>query len=216
MSEGKCRPCGSPKHKIFLCTKYTRSNFPENLPTPGDRKQIKRQRSFDSQQPKKLAYLPWYLARWERMDERKIALQSLGMRVLMTTLHEIQPHQISLRSRVVSDSPKALMSSQDLGGTARPDSSHTVHEVQIRDQHGELQRIRALIDYGAISIFISPHLLHRLGLPHEPAQRTTHSLHGQVIMHVRDSLQNGDHSAIYASLNPTPRTGGASRPNGGI
>jgi hypothetical protein len=51
-SEGKCIRCGSPKHKTFRCTKYTGANFPENLAPQGDGKQIKRQLSFDSQQPK--------------------------------------------------------------------------------------------------------------------------------------------------------------------
>jgi hypothetical protein len=50
-SEGKCIRCGSPKHKTFWCTKYTRANFPENLAPQGDGKQIRHQRSFDSQQP---------------------------------------------------------------------------------------------------------------------------------------------------------------------
>jgi len=33
--------------------KYTHTNFPESCALPEGRKQIKRQRSFDSQQPKK-------------------------------------------------------------------------------------------------------------------------------------------------------------------
>jgi len=105
----------------------------------------------------------------------------------MATLEEIQPHRISLRPRVVLESPKALMSSKYLCGMARPDSSHIVHEVQIQDQHGELQRIRALIDCGATSIFISSRLLNRLGLPHEAAHIRTHGLDGQVIAHARES-----------------------------
>jgi len=121
------------------------------------------------------------------MDEQELGLQSLGTRALMATLEEIQPHWISLRPRVVLESPKALMSSQYLCGTARPDSLHIVHEVQIQDQHGELQRIQALIDCGATSIVISPQLLNRLGLPHEAAHITTHGLDGQVIAHVRES-----------------------------
>jgi hypothetical protein len=121
------------------------------------------------------------------MDEWELGLQSLGMRALMATLEEIQPHRISLRPRVVLESPKALMSSQYLCGTARRDSSHFVHKVEIRDQHGELQRIRAFIDCGATSIFISPQLLNRLGLPHKTAYITTHGLDGQVISHARES-----------------------------
>jgi len=105
----------------------------------------------------------------------------------MATLEEVQPHRISLRPRVVLESLKAQMSCQYLCGTARPDSSHIVHEVQIRDQHGGLQQIQALIDCGATSIIISPQLLNRLGLPHEAAHITTHGLDGQVIAHARES-----------------------------
>jgi len=75
------------------------------------------------------------------MDERELGLQSLGTRALMATLQEIQPHRISPRPRVVLKSSKALMSSQYLCGTARLDSSHIVHEVKMRDQHGELQPV---------------------------------------------------------------------------
>jgi hypothetical protein len=51
------------------------------------------------------------------------------------------------------------MFSQYLCGTETPDSAHIIHEVQIRDRHGEMQRVRALIDCGATSIFMSPRLL---------------------------------------------------------
>ena len=112
------------------------------------------------------------------MDEWELGLLSLGTRALMATLDEIQPHRISLRPRVVLESPKALISSHYFCGTAGPDSSHIIHEVQICDQHGELQRIRALIDCGTTSILISPQLLNRLGLPHEAAHITTHGLDG--------------------------------------
>jgi len=65
------------------------------------------------------------------MDEREIGLQSLGTRALMATLEGIQLHRISLRQRVVLESPNALMSSQYLCVTARLDLSHIIHEVQI-------------------------------------------------------------------------------------
>ena len=128
-------------------------------------------------------------------------MQSSGTRALMATLGEIQPHRVALWPRVVFESPKALMSSQYLCGMARADSSHIVHEVQIQNQHGELQRIRALIDCGATKIFISPQLLNRLGLPHEAAHITTHCLDGQVIAHAREirktamTVQYMDHLA---------------------
>ena len=120
------------------------------------------------------------------MDEPEVGLQSLCMRVLRATLEEIQPHRISLRLWVVFDSPKALMLSQYLCGTRRPDSSHAVHKVQIRDPHRELQRIRALSDCRATSICIAPQLLNILGLPHQAAHITTHGLDGQVIVHARE------------------------------
>jgi len=119
----------------------------------------------------------------------------------MATLEEIQPHRISQKPRVFSESSNALMSSQYFCGKARPDSSHNVPDVQIRDQHREMQRIRALIDCGATSIFISPQLLNRLGLHHEAAHITTHGLTSQVIAHANEScktammVQYMDHSA---------------------
>jgi hypothetical protein len=74
------------------------------------------------------------------------------MQTLMATMDSIQPHRIALKSRVLMESPKAHMSSQYLCGTSRPDTSHIIHEVFIRDGNGEMQRVRALIDYGATSI----------------------------------------------------------------
>jgi hypothetical protein len=94
------------------------------------------------------------------------------------------------------------MLSQYVCGTARPDSSHIVLEVQIRDKLEVLQRIRALIDCGATSIFRSPQLLNRPGLPHEAAHITTQGLQGQVIAHRRVSrktattVQHMDHLAL--------------------
>jgi hypothetical protein len=120
----------------------------------------------------------------------------------MATLEEIQLHQISLRPSVVLESPTALMSGHYLCGTARPNSLQIVHEVQIRDQHRELMSIRALINSGTTSFFISPLLPNTLGQPHEAAHYTTHSLDGQVIAHPRESgktamtVQYLDHLAL--------------------
>jgi len=50
-----------------------------------------------------------------------------------------------------------------------PTVSHTVHELCVRDVHGERQCIRALIDCGAISLFMAPRLLRQLGQPSELA-----------------------------------------------
>ena len=105
----------------------------------------------------------------------------------MATLVGMQPHWISLRLRVVLESQEALMSRQYLWGTATLDSSHIVHEVQIPDKHRVLQRIRALFHCGAITIFMFPQLLNRLGIPHEAVHFKTHGLAGQVIAHVRES-----------------------------
>jgi hypothetical protein len=79
------------------------------------------------------------------------------------------------------------MSSQYLCGTERPDSAHIVHEVLVRNIHGNMQRVKALLDCGATSIFISPSLLRKLELPHEPAFTSTQGLNGQVMMSAKES-----------------------------
>jgi len=121
------------------------------------------------------------------MDERELGLPSLGTRALLETWEEIQLHRISLRPMVVLQNPKALISSQYLCGMERPDSSHIVHKVQIRHQHGESRWIQTLIDCGATSIFMSPQLLNRLRLLHKAVHITTHGVDGQVIVHARES-----------------------------
>jgi hypothetical protein len=79
------------------------------------------------------------------------------------------------------------MFSQYLCGTETADSAHIIHEVQIRDRHGEKQWVRTLVDCGATSIFMSPRLLQRLGLRHQAAHTTTLGLNGHVIQHANDS-----------------------------
>jgi len=64
------------------------------------------------------------------MGELKLGLQSLGEPVWMATAEDIQLDWISLKPRVVLQSPKALMSSRSLCGMAREDSSHGVHKFQ--------------------------------------------------------------------------------------
>jgi len=105
----------------------------------------------------------------------------------MATLDEIRPHRIALKSRVILESPRAQMLSQYLCGTETPDSAHIIHEIQIRDKHGEMQRVRALIDCGATSIFMAPRLLKKLGISHEVAHITTLGLGGQIMQHAKDS-----------------------------
>jgi len=109
------------------------------------------------------------------------------MQTLMATMDSTQPHRIALKSRVLLESPKALMSSQYLCGTSRPDISHIIHEVFIRDGNGEMQPVWALIDCGATSIFMAPRPRKRLGLADEPAYVTTLGLNGQVMAHASDS-----------------------------
>jgi hypothetical protein len=105
----------------------------------------------------------------------------------MATMDSIQPHRIALKSRVLLESPKALMSSQYLCGTSRPDTSHIVHDVFTRDGCGETQRVRALIDCGATSIFMVARLRKRLGLADEPAYVTTLGLNGHEMAHASGS-----------------------------
>ena len=67
--------------------------------------------------------------------------------------------------------------------TRRPPTvSDTVHELYVRDVHGEKQCSRALIDCGATSIFKAPRLLRQLGLPSEPAYIATLGLDNRVMM----------------------------------
>jgi hypothetical protein len=79
------------------------------------------------------------------------------------------------------------MLSQYLCGTETPDSADIIHEIQIQDKHGEMQRVRAPIDCRATSVFIAPRLLKRLGILHEAAQTTTLGLGGQILQHAKDS-----------------------------
>jgi hypothetical protein len=117
----------------------------------------------------------------------ELGMEKLGAQALMVTLDEVQPHRISLKSRVVLESPRARMLSQYLCGSEIPDSAHIVHEVQIRDRNGEMQRVQALIDCGATSICMAPRLLKRLGISHEAAHITTLGLIGRVIQQAKDS-----------------------------
>jgi len=77
------------------------------------------------------------------------------MQTLMVTMDSIQPHRIALQSRVLLESPKALVSNQYRCGTSRPDSSNIIHKAFIRDRYGEMHRERALIDCDATSIIMA-------------------------------------------------------------
>ena len=65
--------------------------------------------------------------------------------------------------------------------------SHIIHEAVIRDRNGGMQLVRALIDCGAMSIFMALRLRKRLGLADEPAYVTTLGRNGQGLAHVSDS-----------------------------
>jgi len=121
------------------------------------------------------------------VDKSELELGKVGSQALMAPFDEIQPHQIVPKSSLILESPRAQMLSQYLCGTETPDSAHITHEIQTRDKHREMQRIRALIDCGATSIFISARLLKRLGITHEAAHITTLDLGGQIMQHAKDS-----------------------------
>jgi len=121
------------------------------------------------------------------VDDAELGMEKLGAGALMATLDEVKPHLVALKSRVILESPRAVMSSQYLCGTTRPDTAHIVHEVEVRDAHGEMQRVRALIDCGATSIFMAPRLRRRLGIRDEPALTATVGLDGRVMVEAKDS-----------------------------
>jgi len=124
------------------------------------------------------------------------------MQTLMATLDSIQPHRITLKSRVLLESPKAHMASQYLCGTSRPDTSHIIHEVFIRAGNGEMQCVRALIDCSATSIFMALRLRQQLGLADEPAYVTTLGLNGQVMAHTSDSRKTAFTVQYMEHLSP--------------
>jgi hypothetical protein len=94
------------------------------------------------------------------------------------------------------------MSSQYLCSTERPDSAHIIHEVLVRNIQGNMQRVKELIDCGATSIFISPSLLRKLELPHEPAFTSTPGLNGQVMMSERESRKASLEDQYLEHLEP--------------
>jgi hypothetical protein len=120
------------------------------------------------------------------MHESALELGQVGSQALMAKLDEIRPHRIALYLRVILESPRAQMLSQYLCGTETPDSAHIIHEIQIRDIDGEMQRVRALIECGATSIFLGPRSLKKLGISHEAAHITTLGLGGQIMQHAKD------------------------------
>ena len=112
--------------------------------------------------------------------------------MLLATIDEgprSSPHNIALKLRITLEAPRAFLSSpnQYLCGTARPSTSHVVHDVQIANASGRMVTVMALIDCGATSIFISPKLVRSLGLETSPTFITTLGLGGAILAHARDS-----------------------------
>jgi hypothetical protein len=117
----------------------------------------------------------------------ELGMKKLGAQALMATLDEVQSHPISLKLRVILESPRARMVSQYRCSTKIPDSTHLVHEVQIRDRNGEMQCIQAHNDCCVTSIVVAPRLLKHLGISHKAAHITTLGLYEEVMQHTKDS-----------------------------
>ena len=108
-------------------------------------------------------------------------------------LEMLSPHRMRLKPRIALEvsSFNADLSSQYLCGTDKPDSQHVVCYIRIKDSKGRTKVIRALIDCGATSIFITPSLVKRLGLEGslQPAYTATRGIDGKVLREARDSCK---------------------------
>jgi len=116
-------------------------------------------------------------------------------------------HRMRLKPRIALEvsSSNADLSSQYLCGTAKPDSQHVVCEILVMDARGRWKTVRALIDCGATSVFVSPRLVERLGIEDQmkPAFTTTRGIDGKILVDARDS-QKVDLNVQYLSyLAPT-------------
>jgi hypothetical protein len=100
-------------------------------------------------------------------------METIGPKAESANLNETQLHQIPLKTMVVLESERAHIWSQHLGGTERPNPAHIILKVHIYDPQGDMQRIGALIDCGATSIFMSPRPHKILGWRDETATMTT-------------------------------------------
>jgi len=89
---------------------------------------------------KDLTSLVRHLAHGKRFDEAEINLARLAMQTVMPMINSIQPRQIALQSRGVLERHNAVMSSQYLCGTPRPEKSHIIHEVSIGGEIGVSNR----------------------------------------------------------------------------
>jgi hypothetical protein len=73
------------------------------------------------------------------VDDTELRIEKLGARALMASLDAVKPHLVALKSRAILESFRAVMSSQYLYGTTRPDTAHIVHEVAVWNAEGEMQ-----------------------------------------------------------------------------
>jgi hypothetical protein len=129
------------------------------------------------------------LARKEGYDDNELGLERLSMRSLLASFDD-KPFtsRITLQPNIVLERSQH-MSSQYLCGTAKPSTSHVIHEVMVMDREGKMRVVKALIDSGASSFFISPKLVRYLGLREQtsPAYITTRGLDGKILARARDS-----------------------------
>jgi len=182
----------SPQH--LRPQNLPRYQQPQLVPTWANLQQYQRLWRETNQSPKVIrhaapqrpVHLSRYQTRWERLDNTELGLENLGNWAFIAALDEIQPHQITLKSRVILDC-RTLMSSQYLTGTEGPDSAHSIHEDLVQTIPGNMQRVKGLIHCGATSIFISPSLLWKLTLPHDPGFTSTQGLDVQVMMSANES-----------------------------
>jgi hypothetical protein len=58
-------------------------------------------------------------------------------------------------------------------GNALAAAAETTKPTVVVNIHGNMQRVKAQIDCGAMSIFLSPSLLRKLELPYEPVFTST-------------------------------------------
>jgi len=91
-------------------------------------------------------------------------MEMLRSQVLMATLDEFQPHQISLKSSVIMEDQRARILCRYLCGTDIPDKTHIVYDIRVHDSKGEMHHVRAFIEFGATGISMAPQFLKRPGI----------------------------------------------------
>jgi Aspartyl protease len=149
------------------------------------------------------------------VDDDELGLSTTAVRALIAAYRTYKPKthltvpvpKISLRTgyRPVTGKthePHAMMSSQYLCGTQRPDTQHVTHEVLVADRQGQQQTVRALIDCGATSTFISQRLCSSLKLETKPAHVDTYGLDGKLLASARDSLKTSISVQYFPHLAP--------------